>query len=106
MPIATGKKRGLEEVYVATTKVYESKGIYKIRKSENSTRRINNMNTARLPEDDMFICHFATCYDGLKTEKLIHSKLNEYRVSPTCEFFKLSLADIKQVVDAVCSQSY
>ena len=106
MPIATGKKRALEEVYVATTKMYESKGIYKIGKSDNSKKRIKNMNTSRIPEDEMYICHFASCYDGLKTEKLIHNTLNNYRVVPNREFFKLSLSEIKQVVDDVCFESH
>ena len=64
------------------------------------------MNTSRIPEDEMYICHFASCYDGLKTEKLIHDTLNNYRVVPNREFFKLSLSEIKQVVDDVCFESH
>ena len=103
MPLATGKKRGLEEVYVATTAIYEEKGVYKIGKADSSTKRIKNMNTGRSPDDDMYLCYVAQCYDALKAEKLIHSALHAYRIAPNREFFKHSLVEIKNVVDTVCS---
>ena len=103
MPLATGKKRGLEEVYVATTAIYEEKGVYKIGKADSSTKRIKNMNTGRSPDDDMYLCYVAQCYHALKAEKLIHSALDAYRIAPNREFFKHSLLEIKNVVDTVCS---
>ena len=95
MPLATGKKRGVEEVYVATTALYEEKGAYKIGKAECSTKRINNMNTGRTPDDEMYL---SQCSNALKAEKLIHSVLNDYRIAPNREFFKHSLVEIKNVV--------
>ena len=102
MPLATGKKRGLEEVYVATTAIYEEKGVYKIGKADSSIKRIKNMNTGRSPDDDMYLCYVAQCYDALKAEKLIHSALDAYRIAPNREFFKHSLVEIKNAVDNVC----
>ena len=102
MPLATGKKRGIEEVYVATTAIYEEKGVYKIGKADSSTKRIKNMNTGRSPDDDMYLCYVAQCYDALQAEKLIHSALDAYRIAPNREFFKHSLIEIKNAVDNVC----
>lgn len=105
MPLATGKKRGLEEVYIASTLTYESKGIYKIGKSEDSKRRLKSMNTSRLPDDEMYLCHVARCYDALKTEKTIHDLLHKFRVVKYREFFKLDLAVLTTIVDNVCANS-
>jgi hypothetical protein len=101
MPLATGKKRGVEEVYVATTALYEEKGVYKIGKAENSKKRIRNLNTGRAPDDDMYLCYVVNCYSALKAERLIHDALDDYRLSPKREFFKLSFDEIKSVVDDV-----
>ena len=103
-PVATGTKRKLEEVYVATTSVYESQGVYKIGKSENSKKRIRNMNVSRLPDDEMYVCYVATCDDALQAEKMIHSILSKYRVVPNREFFKLSIGEITNVVDNICME--
>ena len=103
-PVATGTKRKLEEVYVATTSDYESKGVYKIGKSENSKKRVSNVNVSRLPEDEMYLRYVATCDDAVQAEKMIHSILSEYRVVPNREFFKLSIAEITNVVDNVCME--
>lgn len=106
MPIATGKKRGIEEVYIATTSTYERKGIYKIGKSENSKNRINNMNTSRLPDDEMYLCYVAKCYNALKAEKTIHTLLDTNRVVQYREFFKMDFTEMTKIVDTVCANSF
>ena len=104
LPKATGKpKREIEEVYVATTAVYEKDKIYKIGKSYNSKKRIDNMNTGRIPSDEMYLCHVGECSDALKAESYIHTVLKEYRVSNKREFFKLDIDEIIKTVDTVCS---
>lgn len=104
-PVATGQKRKMEQVYVATTALYEKQGVYKIGKSVNSNKRISSMNTSRHPDDEMYLCHVAMCYNALKYEQLVHSKLEKYRVIPNREFFKLSLEEIISVVNNVCAKS-
>ena len=103
-PVATGKKRKIEHVYVATTALYEKQDFYKIGKSANSRKRINQMNTSRHPDDEMYLCHVATCYNALKYEQLVHGKLKKYRVAPNREFFQLNLDEIIKVVDDVCAK--
>ena len=104
LPKATGKcKREIEEVYVATTAVYEKDKIYKIGKSYNSKKRIDNMNTGRIPSDEMYLCYVGECSDALKAESYIHTVLKEYRVSNKREFFKLDIDEIIKTVDTVCS---
>ena len=105
MPLATGKKQELEEVYVATTALYEEKGVYKIGKAENSKKRIRNLNTGRAPDDDMYLCYVAQCYNALKAEQIIHKKLDAYRIAPNREFFKHSLEKIKSVIDDTCAET-
>ena len=104
MPLATGQKRELEEVYVATTDIYNERGVYKIGKAECSTKRIRILNTGRAPDDELYLCYVAQCYDALKAEKLIHSALDSYRISPNREFFKHSLDESKNAVDNVCGK--
>ena len=103
MPLATGKKRSVEEVYVATTVGYEKKEVYKIGKSECSKKRMTGLNTGRAPDDDLYLCYVASCYNAYEAEQSIHDALDEYRIAPNREFFKLSLDKIKSVVDNICS---
>ena len=104
-PVATGQKRKIEEVYVATSSLYEKQNVYKIGKSVNSKKRIETMNTSRHPDDEMYLCHVATCNDALKYEQLIHDQLEKYRVVPNREFFQVSLEKIISVVNDVCDKS-
>ena len=94
--LARGKKKGLEQVYVATTALYKQKQVYKIGKEECSIKRLRNMNSGRAPDDDMYLCYVVNCYSALKAERLIHDALDDYRLSPKREFFKL-----KSVIDDV-----
>ena len=103
LPKATGKpKRETEEVYVATTALYEKEQIYKIGKSYNSKKRIDNMNTGRIPSDEMYLCHIAECKDALRAESHIHTVLSNYRISNNREFFKADIHDIIKIVNSVC----
>ena len=103
-PKATGKpKREMEEVYVATTALYEKEEIYKIGKSYNSKKRIHDMNSGRIPSDEMYLCHVVECNDALKAESHVHTVLKEYRISHKREFFKLDINEIVKTVNNVCS---
>ena len=102
-PKATGKpKREKEEVYVATTALYEKENIYKIGRSFNSKKRIATLNTSRIPSDQMYECHVVQCNDSFSAEFHIHTLLNEYRISSNREFFKIDLNTIIKVVNQVC----
>ena len=105
MPLASGKKRGLEEVYVATTALYEKKDVYKIGKSECSKKRIQDMNTGRAPDDDLYLCYAVACSNASEAEQIIHSLLDDYRISPNREFFKYRLDEIIRVIDNVCGKA-
>ena len=91
----------IEQVYIATTALYEKKQVYKIGKAECSVKRLKSLNTGRAPDDDLYLCHVAHCYNAIKMEKMIHAALNEYRLSPNREFFKHSFDKIKSVVDGI-----
>lgn len=102
MPIITGKKRSIEEIYVATNRRYENENIYKIGRSENSISRVKGMNTSVIPSDDMYLCYVSQCYDSFLVEKIIHNLLEDYRICKNREFFKLSFEEIKNTVDEIC----
>ena len=105
MPKVTGKEKILEEVYVATTVLYQKDNIFKIGKAENSIQRLHSMNTSRLPNDEMYLCYSAKCYDALNIEQHVHRLLNKYRVVKYLELFRLSLDEIVCVVNDVCNNS-
>ena len=102
MDKATGKTRNIEEVYIATTKLYAEQNIYKVGKSVNSKKRVQSMNTSRIPSDEMYLCHVAKCYNAFAAEQCSHALLDEFRIDSKREFFCLNLDTIKSTVDRVC----
>ena len=64
---------------------------------------MTGLNTGRAPDDDLYLCYVASCYNAYKAEQSIHDALDEYRIARNREFFKLSLDKIKSVVDNICS---
>ena len=87
MDKATRKKHNIEEVYIATTKLNAAKNIYKIGKSVNSIKRVQNMNTSHIPSDDMYLCHVAKCYNASAAEQCTHVLLDEFHIDNKRDFF-------------------
>jgi prophage antirepressor-like protein len=92
----------LDEVYILTTRRYECHYIYKIGNSNNTPRHLKSLNSARIKDEDLFICYIAKCYDAYHAEKHIHILLDRYRYQNNREFFVMHFDDIRALIDTVC----
>ena len=92
----------LEDIYILTTRRYESRYIYKVGRAGNTPVRVTSLNTGHIKTDDLFICHKSSCYDARSSEQFIHLLLHRYRVEETREFFIMELNTLRNIVDRVC----
>ena len=92
----------LEELYILTSKQYARDYIYKIGKSNNTSKRLNSLNTSRVKDEELYICHRAKCYDANSAEIHLHTLLNRYRLQNSREFFVMQFEDIRTLMDHVC----
>ena len=95
----------LDELYILTTRKYAQDYIYKIGKSSNTPKRLKSLNTARIKDDELYICHVSKCYDANSAETHIHTLLDRYRLQNTREFFVMEFEDIRELMNHVC-QNY
>ena len=92
----------VEEIYIATSSEYNQSYLYKIGKSNNTAKRLKSLNTSRLKNDEMYICHVSKCHDANTTETAIHNVLSRYRYEKNREFFQLDFETLKQIVEWGC----
>ena len=92
----------LKDIYILTTRRYESRYIYKIGRAGNTPVCITSLNTGHIKIDDLFICHKLSCYNARSSEQFIHLLLHRYRVKETREFFVMELNTLCNIVDQVC----
>lgn len=92
----------LDELYIITSKQYAREYIYKIGKSNNTPKRLQSLNTSRIKEDELYICHRAKCYDANSAETHIHTLLSRYRLQNSREFFVIEFEDVRRIMDHVC----
>ena len=92
----------LDELYILTSKQYAREYIFKIGRSGNTPKRLKSLNTSRVKEDDLYICHRAKCYDAHSAEIHIHALLNQYRLQENREFFVIEFDDVREIMDHVC----
>jgi hypothetical protein len=74
-------------VYVVTTEYKESQNLYKIGKTKDLQKRLSTYNTTEKHE----VVYNTSCQDSQTMnllEKMVHKKLNKYRVEPNHEWFK------------------
>ena len=92
----------LEEIYILTTIEYDRSYLYKIGRSNNTAKRLKSLNTSRLKNDEMYICHISKCHDANTTENAIHNILSRYRYEQNREFFQVDFETLKKVVEWGC----
>ena len=92
----------VEEIYILTYIEYDRSYLYKIGKSNNTAKRLKSLNTSRLKNDEMYVCHVSKCHDANTTETAIHNVLSRYRYEKNREFFQLDFETLKQIVEWGC----
>jgi hypothetical protein len=92
----------LDELYILTSKQYAREYIFKIGRSGNTPKRLKSLNTSRVKEDDLYICHRAKCYDAHSAEIHMHALLNQYRLQENHDFFVIEFDDVREIMDHVC----
>jgi len=91
-------------IYVASSDMYASEHIYKVGYTSNVQARLVQLNTSHTMGDSMCIIKTWATNDGAGAEKLIHQKLDQYRMSPRREFFQTQITVIIQVIsDCICT---
>ena len=95
----------VDELYILTTRQYSRNYIYKIGTSGNTPKRLKTLNSARVRDEDLYICHMARCYDASSAEKRMHAFLDRYRLHNNREFFVLRFEHIRNLMDQVCASS-
>ena len=90
-------------VYVLTNPVMP--GLVKIGRSKNAAgsraKQLYRGDTGvPLPFDIYFECMFSNCIEG---EALVHEELDEHRINPAREFFRIEPWDAQKAVMRVCS---
>ena len=93
----TGDIMQLEHMYIFSTRAYERKYIYKICRACAPTS-----NTEHTDDDELYMCHEASCYDAVGTEQFIHKVLREYRLFDTRDFFIIDFDTARSVIDMAC----
>jgi hypothetical protein len=67
-----------EYIYIATTKAYETRDIYKVGRAKNLQSRLSSYNTGRAADDCMFYKFHAACYNPAQVEAYILQVTREF----------------------------
>lgn len=87
-------------IYIATTKDYNQKNIFKIGSTVNLTKRLCSYNTGRLTEDKYYYLWDLRCTLWSDLEKHIHRLLTPLKEGN--ELYCLNYESLKKLIEHIC----
>ena len=97
--ISKEKKVNNENLYIASSKNYIKKDIYKIGKSINLENRIKSYSTARIDDDKIELIRSIKCSNSDELEKYIFAFLKNYKYSS--EMFQINIDILNLIFDNI-----
>jgi hypothetical protein len=93
-----------EHIYIATSKTYASKNIFKIGKAKDCASRLCSYNTGKHSDDLNYFCYIHKCYNSVYLESLINSFLYQYRDKHSAEVFIINYKHLEKIVKYICEK--
>jgi len=95
------KKVKKSYIYIITCKFYASNKLFKVGRSNNTSSRLNTLNTPMITDKlHFYICCRIECCDAFNTEKIIHEVIKTFLFEK--EFYKIAYLKLKEIVELCC----
>jgi len=95
------KKVKKSYIYIITCKFYASNKLFKVGRSNNTSSRLNTLNTPMITDKlHFYICCKFECCDAFNTEKIIHELIKTFLFEK--EFYKIAYLKLKEIVELCC----
>lgn len=88
-------------LYIATTKVYSEKNLYKIGRAKDIKTRLSSLNTSRTIDDKIVFTDTYACVDANVVEKYIHYILSTIRIDKKREYFEIAYDLLSKICECV-----
>jgi len=92
-----------EWIYIATTREYAKKRVFKIGSTKRLSKRLSGYQTGRLKQDQYYYTWYLKVYHAEELDHIIQKILEEFKHQKSKEMYQsIKFKDLKEIVNYIC----
>lgn len=92
-----------EWIYIATTREYAKKRVFKIGSTKRLSKRLSGYQTGRLKQDQYYYAWYIKVYNAEELDHTIQKILEEFKHQKSKEMYQsIKFKDLKEIVNYIC----